>query len=40
MRKRGDDRMGFLDELKKLAHPYEDELEDDYDDYAEEPAGF
>lgn len=32
--------MGFLDELKKLAHPYEDELEDDYDDYAEEPAGF
>ena len=32
--------MGFLDELKKLAHPYEDELEDDYDDYGDEPAGF
>ena len=23
--------MGFLDELKRLAHPYEDEMEDDYD---------
>ena len=32
--------MGFLDELKKLAHPYEDELEDDYDDYEDEPAAF
>ncbi len=32
--------MGFLDELKKLAHPYEDELEDDYDEYADENAGF
>ena len=32
--------MGFLDELKKLAHPYEDELEDDYDRYADENAGF
>jgi cell division inhibitor SepF len=32
--------MGFLDELKKLAHPYEDELEDDYDDYEEEPQSF
>ena len=32
--------MGFLDELKKLAHPYEDELEDDYGDYADEGAGF
>ncbi len=29
--------MGFIDELKKLAHPYEDELEDDYDDYIDEP---
>ncbi len=28
--------MGFLDELKRLAHPYEDEVEDDYDDYGEE----
>lgn len=28
--------MGFLDELKRLAHPYEDEPEDDYDDYAEQ----
>ena len=32
--------MGFLDELKKLAHPYEDELEDDYDGYADDNAGF
>lgn len=32
--------MGFLDELKKLAHPYEDELEDDYDDYEDEPQSF
>ena len=23
--------MGFLDELKRLTHPYEDEMEDDYD---------
>ncbi|MDF2839077.1 MAG: FtsZ-interacting protein [Evtepia sp.] len=32
--------MGFLDELKKLAHPYEDELEDDYADYEDEPQTF
>ncbi|MBP1758889.1 MAG: FtsZ-interacting protein [Firmicutes bacterium] len=32
--------MGFLDELKKLAHPYEDELDDDYDDYVDEGATF
>ena len=25
--------MGFLDELKRLAHPYEDDVEDEYDDY-------
>ena len=25
--------MGFLDEFKRLAHPYEDEEEDDYDEY-------
>lgn len=30
--------MGFLDELKRLAHPYEDELDDnDYDDYDDQP---
>ena len=23
--------MGFLDEIKRLARPYEDEMEDDYD---------
>ena len=23
--------MGFLDEIKRLTHPYEDEMEDDYD---------
>ena len=23
--------MGFLDELKRLTHPYEDDMEDDYD---------
>ena len=23
--------MGFLDELKRLTHPYEDEMEDEYD---------
>ena len=32
--------MGFLDELKRLTHPYEDEMEDDYDEdedvYADE----
>lgn len=28
--------MGFIDELKRLAHPYEDELDDDFDDYEEE----
>lgn len=28
--------MGFIEELRKLAHPYEDELEDDYADYEEE----
>lgn len=32
--------MGFLDELKKLAHPYEDELEDDYAEYDDEPQSF
>ena len=32
--------MGFLDELKRLAHPYEDEADDDYDDYDDEdPVG-
>ena len=25
--------MGLLDEFKRLAHPYEDEEEDDYDEY-------
>ena len=28
--------MGFLDELKRLTHPYEDEMEDDYDEDDEE----
>ena len=28
--------MGFLDELKRLAHPYEDDVEDEYDDYDDE----
>ena len=28
--------MGFMDELKRLAHPYEDEGEDDFEDF--EPA--
>ena len=25
--------MGIFDEFKRLAHPYEDEDEDDYDDF-------
>ena len=25
--------MGFMDELKRLARPYEDEDEDDFDDF-------
>ena len=25
--------MGFMDEIKKLTHPYSDVEEDDYDDY-------
>ena len=25
--------MGIFDEFKRLAHPYEDEEEDDYDDF-------
>lgn len=32
--------MGFLDELKRLAHPYEDEPEDNYDTYEDEPETF
>ena len=28
--------MGFMDELKRLAHPYEDEDEDDFEEF--EPA--
>ena len=32
--------MGFIDELKRLAHPYEDEPEDEYDEYDEEPQSF
>ena len=28
--------MGFLDELKRLTHPYEDEMEDDYDEVYED----
>ena len=27
--------MGFMDELKKLTHPYSEPEEDDYDDYEE-----
>ena len=29
--------MGFMDEIKKLTHPYSDADEDDYDDYDDEP---
>ena len=29
--------MGFLDEFKRLAHPYEDEEEEEYDDFDESP---
>lgn len=29
--------MGFMDEIKKLTHPYSDVEEDDYDDYDDEP---
>lgn len=29
--------MGFMDEIKKLTHPYSDVDEDDYDDYDDEP---
>ena len=29
--------MGFMDELKKLTHPYSEPEEDDYDDYDDEP---
>lgn len=32
--------MGFLDELKRLAHPYEDEPDDDYDQYDDVPEPF
>lgn len=32
--------MGFLDELKRLAHPYEDEPDDEYDSYDDEPETF
>jgi len=32
--------MGFLDELKRLAHPYEDEPDDDYDTYQDQPETF
>jgi cell division inhibitor SepF len=32
--------MGFLDELKRLAHPYEDEPDDVYDDYGDESESF
>lgn len=32
--------MGFLDELKRLAHPYEDEPDDDYDQYDDVPETF
>ena len=28
--------MGFLDELKRLAHPYEEDVDDEYDDYDDE----
>ena len=30
--------MGFLDELKRLTHPYEDDMEDDYDEDEEDEA--
>ena len=30
--------MGFMDELKRLAHPYEDEDEDEYEDEDADPA--
>ena len=29
--------MGFMDELKKLTHPYEDEDEEEFDDFEEVP---
>ena len=29
--------MGIFDEFKRLAHPYEDEDEDDYDDFDVSP---
>ena len=29
--------MGIFDEFKRLAHPYEDEIEDDYDDFDVSP---
>ena len=29
--------MGFMDEIKKLTHPYSDADEDDYDDYDDDP---
>ena len=29
--------MGFIDELKKLTHPYEDEDEEEFDDFEEVP---
>ena len=29
--------MGFMDEIKKLTHPYSDVEEGDYDDYDDEP---
>ena len=32
-----DEPMGFMDELKKLTHPYSEPEEDDYDDYDDEP---
>lgn len=32
--------MGFIDELKRLAHPYEDEDDEEFDDYDDEGAGF
>ena len=31
--------MGFIDELKRLARPYEDEDDDDYDDFDDAPRG-
>lgn len=30
--------MGIFDEFKRLAHPYEDEEEDDFDDFDISPA--